>query len=140
MTEREARWQARFQRYQRSMRHLSAAIEIATERNLNDLETTGLVKVFELTHELAWLTIRDFYYAEGKSDIYGSKSATRIAVQSGLIDNAQTWMDMIKDRNRAVHVYDKKRIDIITVSIKERYYSEFVQLQDRLQRLSENEE
>ena len=50
---------------------------LAQQRELTDLEQQGLIQDFEFTHELAWNTLKDFVESGGRSNIFGSKDATR---------------------------------------------------------------
>lgn len=63
---------------------------------LSELEEQGLVKAFEYTYELAWTTLKDFLEYRGQTDIYGSRDAIRKAFQLNLIDDGESWMDMLK--------------------------------------------
>jgi nucleotidyltransferase substrate binding protein (TIGR01987 family) len=58
-----------------------------------------VIQAFEFTHELAWNTLKDFLESCGEAGIYGSKDATRKSFAAGLIEDGETWMDMIQSRN-----------------------------------------
>ena len=62
---------------------------IHSERELSKLEAQGLIKAFELVHELSWLTIKDYYQGQGDVSIQGSKDAFRLAFKRGLIKNQE---------------------------------------------------
>ena len=47
-----------------------------------------------------------FFIYQGNPDIMGSRDATREALQNGLIEAGEIWMDMIKSRNLTSHTYN----------------------------------
>jgi len=50
----DLRWKQRFENFEKAFKQLSKAKDLATERNLSELEQQGLIQSFEYTHELAW--------------------------------------------------------------------------------------
>ena len=90
------------------MEHLQSAVDLAVERELSQLEDQGLIKAFELVHELSWLTIKDYYQNQGDVSIQGSRDAFRLAFNRGLIDNGQVFMNSIKSRQLSVHTYNEE--------------------------------
>ncbi len=58
---------------------------------------------------------------QGTQDIYGSRDATRIAFSVGLIEDGDSWMDMIKDCNQTSHTYNKVTAKAIAENITTRF-------------------
>jgi nucleotidyltransferase substrate binding protein (TIGR01987 family) len=58
----------------------------------------------------------------GTTELYGSKDATREAFKLGIIQDGQTWMDMIKSRKQTSHIYDEKVIEEIVQLVGNSYY------------------
>ena len=135
----DIRWVQRFSNYSRALARLSDALNLAKERPLTDLEKQGLIQAFEFTHELAWKTLKDLLEHRGNSEIYGSKDATRQAFHLGLIENGETWMDMIKSRNETSHTYDEATAEKICSAIIDHYSTELAHLEQRLNQLKEVE-
>ncbi len=129
---RDVRWIQRLSNYSKALRQLSAAVKLADERELSDLEKQGLVQAFEFTHELAWRVIRDFYQNQGESGLQGSRDAVRMAFRRGLINSGDIWMDMIKSRNLTSHTYDEKTVDAIVDVVRGEYFEEFRKLEAKL--------
>jgi len=71
--------------------------------------------------------------------INGSKDAVRAAFQVGLIEDGETWMDMIKDRNRTSHTYNQVTAEAIATNIETRFFALFVELREKMQVLSDDE-
>lgn len=115
------------------MQQLTKFIE---KGELNELEQQGLIQSFEYTYELAWNTIKDFFEEQGQADILGSRDAFRLAFKRGLIENGDTWMEMIKSRRLTSHTYNEDIAAAIAISITNEYYPEFVMLHTKLETLS----
>lgn len=138
MSDPDIRWIQRFQNYRKALSRLREAVELSRTRSLSDLEQQGLVQAFEFTHELAWNTLKDFLEARGSSEkIYGSRDATRLAFQAGLIEEGETWMSMIVHRNQTTHTYNDATIRSIVSSIVSLYYGEFEAMELRFGKLEE---
>lgn len=121
----DIRWIQRLQSFRKAFGQLSNAVELAEERDLSNLEQQGLIQAFEFTHELAWNTLKDFLGSRGTTEIYGSKDATREAFKIGLIENGETWMEMIQSRNRTSHTYNEETANQISEAIVSSYRREF---------------
>ena len=121
----DIRWKQRFQSYQKALETVKNAVELANERKLTDLEKQGVIQGFEFTFELAWNVMKDYLEEQGITGIIGSKGAVRHAFQQGLVEDGEVWMDMIKDRNLASHVYDEETAEDLTNAIIGTYYHHF---------------
>jgi len=127
----DIRWKRRFAYFSKALERLSDAVELGRERPLSDLEKLGVIQAFEFTHELAWNVLKDFLMSRGSTEtMYGSRDATRQAFAAGLIQDGEVWMDMILDRNRSSHTYDSKTAESIYAAAVNRYYPEFIELQN----------
>jgi len=126
MTDIDIRWKQRFQNYQKALTQLTEAVALKQHRPLSNIERQGLVKAFEFTHELAWNVMKDFFIYKGAGRIIGSRDATREAFQNQLIEDGDSWMDMIKTRNKAVHTYDEGLVEDVVQITAEVYYPLFL--------------
>jgi nucleotidyltransferase substrate binding protein (TIGR01987 family) len=136
MKNKDIRWHQRFNNYAKALSRLNEFIE---EEELNELEEQGLIKAFEYTYELAWNTIKDFYENQGDTGIQGSKDAFRLAINRGLLNEGETWMQMVADRNKTSHSYDEETAREIVKNILEKYYNQFFELKNKLLKIKENE-
>lgn len=136
----DVRWRQRFQNFRKAFSQLSNAAALAQQRELSDLEQQGLIQAFEFTHELAWNTLKDFLESRGRSNLFGSKDATREAFAAGLIENGDTWMQMIENRNETTHTYDEETADEIGDAILSRYVDQFEKFQRRFMQLEREKE
>ncbi len=139
MNAKDLRWTQRFHNFSKALSQLAEAVNLARQRELSKLEKQGIIQTFEFTHELAWNTLKDFFENRGAQNIYGSKDATREAFKAGLIENGETWMDMIKSRNQTTHTYDEAIAAEIVNAILNAYFAEFNALQAMMKKLKEEE-
>ncbi len=136
MKNEDIRWVQRFNNYCKAVTQLSKFIE---KGELNELEEQGLIKSFEYTHELAWKTLKDFLEHRGNDEIYGSKDTVRQAFKLDLITEGDTWMNMIRSRNQTSHTYNEDTAKEIVTDITDHYYTEFIDLQKKLNSLKKTE-
>lgn len=128
----DVRWKQRLVSFKRALCLLSRFIE---KGELSDLERQGLVKAFEYTYELAWNVMKDYYEYQGTTDIQGSRDAIRMSFSRGLIDDGETWMDMIGSRVRTAHTYNEETANEIAKSITDKYYALFVRFDAKMKEL-----
>jgi len=133
MENNDIRWKQRFNNYLKALSQLEKFYDKGEE--LNKMEEQGMIKTFEYTYELAWNTIKDFYENQGEAGIQGSRDAFNLAFQRGLISDGETWMQMLKDRNRTSHTYNEETVDEISESILTRYFNEFVLLKNEFEKI-----
>ena len=133
MSESDVRWLQRFQNFSKALRQLTRFVE---KGELNELEQQGLIQSFEYTYELAWNTIKDFFEHEGETGIQGSRGAFRLAFKRGLIEDGETWMQMIKSRILTSHTYNEELSREIVQEILGSYHGEFMKLRVSLDALS----
>lgn len=135
MADQDIRWQQRFQNFEDAFKQLKAAVNLSETKNLSELENQGLFQSFEVTHELAWNVLKDYFFYQGNPNITGSRDATREAFNKGLIMNGEAWMDMIKSRNLTSHTYNKKISSDIVSSIKTLYFQAFLDFELKMKSL-----
>ena len=136
----DIRWIQRFDNYGRALQTLRNAAELATQRPLSELEQQGLIQGFEFTHELAWNLLKDFLEAQGIAGLIGSRDAIRTAFKNGLLEDGETWMEMIKARNLSSHTYQQDLAQRIANDILTRFYPAFVALEQTMQSMLDREQ
>lgn len=140
MSKEDVRWIQRFNNFKNALGQLEEAMLLMDERNLSRLEKQGAIQAFEFTHELAWKTLKDFLQSRGNPELFGSRDVTREAFKLGLIEDGQSWMEMIKSRNLTSHTYDETTADEILEMIKTEYFQSFQVLEKRLSSIAEKEQ
>jgi len=136
-SETKPRWKQRFNNYLRAFRALDNAVELATKRDLSELEEQGLIQAFEFTHELGWNVLKDYLESQGLFGLIGSKDATRQAFQNGLLTAGEAWMEMIQARNLTSHTYDHTLAKAVVNQIIEDFHPAFQELTAKFSRLYE---
>ena len=136
----DSRWIQRFDNYGRALKTLRNAAELATQRPLSELEQQGLIQGFEFTHELAWNLLKDFLEAQGIAGLIGSRDAIRTAFKNGLLEEGETWMEMIKARNLSSHTYQQDLAQRIATDILTRFYPAFVALELKMRSMLDREQ
>ncbi len=132
----DIRWRQRFDNFQRALLVLERGVRLAQSRELSELEQQGLIQGFEFTHELAWNLLKDYLVYQGVAPVVGSRDASRLAFQSGLISDGETWMEMIRSRNQSSHTYNLVQAQAIARDVIERFYPAFTLLQHQFATLA----
>ncbi|MDR6860606.1 nucleotidyltransferase substrate binding protein [Variovorax guangxiensis] len=131
----DIRWQQRLDNYARALAQLTSAVTLAAQRPLSELEQQGLIQAFEFTHELAWKVMKDYFDYQGAHQITGSRDATRQAFAVGLVDDGETWMEMIQSRNQSSHTYNRATATALAQRITDRYAALFEAFARRMEAL-----
>lgn len=131
----DIRWKQRFDNFLKALQTLSDAAALASERELTKLEEQGVIQSFEFTHELAWNVLKDYLEYQGVRDIVGSRGAVRDAFRNALIEDGETWMTMIRDRNLSSHTYDQDTAREIVERILRAHYPAFLKMAEKFSAL-----
>ncbi|MBI9033618.1 MAG: nucleotidyltransferase substrate binding protein [Bacteroidales bacterium] len=127
----DVRWKQRFANYQKALSQLE---RFPARNMLNEFEIQGLIKAFEYTFELAWKTLQDFLEEiAAYPDIKGPRPVIMKAFQDGYLTHGESWMSMLKDRNRTVHTYDQATASEIADAITKEYMPLFAALNKKLE-------
>jgi nucleotidyltransferase substrate binding protein (TIGR01987 family) len=132
----DVRWQQRFSNYCKALDRLE---DFTKPPALNEREQQGLIKAFEYTYELAWNSLRDLLRSQGNASLLGPRDSLREAFRLGLIEQGDTWMLMIQDRNLTSYTYNRSTADAIAAQIVASYLPCFQQLRSTLQQRLEEE-
>ncbi len=129
MSAQDIRWIQRFNHFEKALGQLKKFVQ---KGELNELEEQGLIQAFEYTYELAWNTLKDYLEAQGEAEIHGSRDALRLAFKRGLIEDGETWMEMIGSRSLTSHTYNEEVAKQIANAVSRKYLSRFVALRKKL--------
>ncbi len=125
----DIRWEQRFSSFRKALSQLRKFID---KGELSELEEQGLIKAFEYTYELAWNVMKDYYEYQGVTDIQGSRDAIRLAFARGMIDQGESWMNMIESRKKTSHTYNEETAREISETIVNSYYKLFTDLEEKM--------
>jgi nucleotidyltransferase substrate binding protein (TIGR01987 family) len=119
----DIRWEQRFQNFTRVITLLKE-IETLEIDKISFLEKEGIIQRFEFTLELAWKTLKDKMEFDGiLLDKISPKMVLKEAYQAKYINDIDTWLKMINDRNLVSHTYDFETFELIIPSIQKNYIS-----------------
>ncbi|WP_386687240.1 nucleotidyltransferase substrate binding protein [Lonepinella sp. MS14437] len=141
MDQKIIRLKQRFEHYKNALARLSEAIEKCDEviqkidGVIENIVQESIIQRFEFTHELAWKLMKDILQYEGEVDILGSRSATRIAFNRGLIEQGEVWMDMVETRNLTAHTYNISLLNQEFEKITTQYFPLLLQFEQRVEKL-----
>ena len=128
----DIRWQQRFENFDRALSLLKDALSRGPSA-LNQLEKEGAVQRFEYTLELAWKTVKDYLEQSGVVlSAVTPRQVIKDAFAARILDDGQTWIDMIDHRNLLSHTYDAAKFEDAVDAIHGRYLAAFAQVRDLL--------
>ena len=104
-TSEKTRWQYRFEIFKKAYKLLFAAVQ---NTKTSQLEQEGIIHRFEYTFELARNLIADYLKEEDGFTSYSTKDIIRQALKTGIIQDADMWIDALKYRNKTSHVYNQE--------------------------------
>jgi nucleotidyltransferase substrate binding protein (TIGR01987 family) len=130
----DIRWKQRFNNFEKAFFLLKEALENDLN-DLNQLEKEGTIQRFEYTFELAWKVLKDKMQDDGIiMETISPKYVVRKAFETKYINDAETWLLMIGDRNLMSHTYDFSKFEEIISSIKNEYLTILVKLYEFLKK------
>ncbi|KYD26852.1 hypothetical protein B4113_0728 [Geobacillus sp. B4113_201601] len=100
----------------------------ARDAQTDDLVVDATIQRFEFTYELAWKWMKLYLEYQGYSEVTSPRKTIREAFREGLIEDGETWLRMLEDRNRTSHTYDEET----AMDIYERIRTDYIPLFDRL--------
>ena len=119
MENHDIRWRQRFQNFEKVMKHLKDALNID---NPDIIQKAGIIQFFEMSYELSWNTIKDYLEDQGFTDVKYPRSAIKKAFEIELIEDGDSWMELLLDRNLTAHAYDEEKVNEIEKLIHHKYY------------------
>jgi nucleotidyltransferase substrate binding protein (TIGR01987 family) len=135
----DIRWHQRFENLQRALGQLEAAIAAHAEAPGNELIGMALIKAYEFSFELSWKTLKDLLHYNG-IDADLPREVIKQAFGYELIEEGQTWIDMLEQRYLMAHTYDQSRAERAIELVVDRFWPALRRLRDHLERRLEQEQ
>ena len=88
------------------------------------------IQRFEFSFEMSWKTLKRFLEYKGL-EAKSPRDCFKMAFKAGWLTNDDLWSQMIEDRNRTSHTYDKKIAHAVYGNLV-RYLEAFKELRGRL--------
>ena len=115
--------------YAKAVSRLKEVLEAGTDV---DFVYDAAIQRFEFTYELGWKLLRAYLSYNGIEEVNTPREAFKEAFATGLIDDGELWIEMIKDRNLTSHTYNETVAISIYNRVKERYFGLFEKLEKEL--------
>jgi len=104
--------------------------------NAKQIIIDGVLHRFEFTFELAWKTMKDYLEYMGITNkIVSPRENIQEAFKQGLIEDGETWIEIMLSRNELSHLYDKQASRKIYEDIKNKYIKEFKKLEEKFEQI-----
>ena len=133
----DTRWLQRLDSFKRARQQFQSAVDLHQSRQLSELEQQGLIQAFEFTHELAWNVMKDYLRSLGSDSLIASRDSTRAAFKAALIEDGESWMDMIVSRNLSSHTYNRDTATALVQKITGVYASLFATLELKMSAIAD---
>jgi nucleotidyltransferase substrate binding protein (TIGR01987 family) len=129
MSDQDIRWKQRFHNYDKALKHLESALYILEP---DFVQIVGIIKLFEISFELAWKLMKDYLEKEGFTEVQTPRAAIKKANEIGLIDQGHDWLQVLEDRNLTVHTYDEEKANQMETLIAHSYFPMMRSLHQKL--------
>lgn len=92
----------------------------------DEIYRTGVIGQFGLAFELAWETLQELMRAHGIEDSENGspREILRAGFKYGFLNDESVWLQMLKDRNSATHIYDEEAFN----AVLDRVYTSYIAL------------
>lgn len=114
--------------FQKATKRLEEALSLKK----NEITRDSAIMRFQIVFDLAWKLIKVYARSEGL-ECYSPKNCFQTALQLGLIDYDERWLEMINDRNLIIHTYTEEKAENIYKNLKD-YLKLFQSLANRLEK------
>ena len=105
----------------------------------NEIYRMGIIGQFNLTFELAWKSLKETLelYGVAEAATGSPREIFKAAYKLGWLKDEKVWLDMLKKRNVAIHVYDEERALTVMEMVFSAYLAVLQDLREELgQRLA----
>lgn len=116
----DIRWQQRFKNLEKAFQHLHEAARATRASPKDYLYQIALVGAFQFTFELSWKTVKDYLKYNGV-DVSLPRDVIKQGFHHKIIQDGQTWIEMLEDRNLMAHVYQEETAQAVMANIQKKY-------------------
>lgn len=90
----------------------------------DEIYRTGVIGQFSMTFELSWKLLQDVMRAHAVSEAENGspREILKAGFKFNFLDDESTWLQMLKDRNSAMHIYDEQAF----VGVLDRVYESYI--------------
>ena len=139
MEEKKPKWHERLAIYKNAIDRLAEVIALSKQHPLNQFERDSLIKRFEFSYEMAWKLMISYEKENGIVEVLGSKDVIRQAFKLSIVNNGETWLEMVDARNKTSHLYDEEMATDVVDEIIYTYYPLLTELRDTMVQMANRE-
>ena len=139
MEEKKPKWHERLAIYKNAIDRLAEVIALSKQHPLNQFERDSLIKRFEFSYEMAWKLMMSYEKENGIAEVLGSKDVIRQAFKLSIVNNGETWLEMVDARNKTSHLYDEEMVTDVVDEIIYTYYPLLTELRDTMVQMANRE-
>lgn len=105
----------------------------------NEIYRTGIIAQFNLTFELSWKALQEVMRIHGVegAEMGSPREILQLAYKVGFISDPEIWLQMLKQRNLSVHIYDEQKADELVSQIRDSFIATFTVLENTLKEKTE---
>lgn len=123
-------------KYDNFINNLQVLAKASDEDLNNEFIISGIIDKFFIQFELGWKLFKELLRYEGKA--VGATGSPREIIKAAyacydFIDE-DVWLDMLKDRNDMIHIYDGRQARVLVQVIIDRYIPEFLKMRDEIKK------
>ena len=95
----------------------------------DEIYRMGVIGQFSLTFEQMWKTLQEVMraHAINEAENGSPREILKAGYKFSFLDNEEVWLQMLKDRNSAMHIYDEEAF----VGVLNRVYDSYIDTFDR---------
>ena len=124
----------RYEERKQELLNATERLKEALQEKESDIIIDGTLHRFEFTFELAWKTIKEYLEYSGIIEGIGSpREIIKTAFANGIIEEGESWINMMLARNSLSHLYDEEKSREIYLEIREIYLELFEKLNKKFQ-------
>ena len=112
------------QSYENFKKAFNKLKEFVDTDNGSEKDRGAIINAYQYTFELFWKTLQKYLQQQELLDELGPGSVIRTAFQYNIIQDGETYMYMLKDRNLVTYTYKEDVAEEIHNRIKEEYITE----------------
>jgi len=128
MNPKDIRWKQRFENFEKSYRLLEQSLEIELP---SIVERAGIIQFFEITLELSWKLLKDYLESQDV-EVKFPREVIKESFHYELIENGDTWMTMLGDRNLTIQTYDETKAAEVESKIRNAFFPAIRRLYDSM--------
>ena len=129
-------WGGEMKKYQAFADCLKVLEQVDREMaSRNEIYRMGVIGQFNLTFELAWKALKEVLtlYGVAEAATGSPREIFKAAYGLGWLTDEKVWLEMLKNRNVAIHVYDEEKAQVVLQAIFDKYVGGLQELRDKLE-------